>query len=134
MNLLFWRKKEKTFNEALKEAASNEAYLQRVDKVSIPGTRLICIKNYNEYRESYDNLRDYLKSLDVKKYAVSVGDIVTVIRVNDHHIELASERSKSYRNLSFSLVEWQPYLFDYFLMEDEKKALDRENNLNKILK
>ena len=121
-----------TTQQTIDRIIKDEAFLERVDRISIIGTKLICIKNSGIVRKNYDNFREYLGNYHNFTYEFIEGNTYEVKKVKNDKIIIGS----NFINGEFSLISkgmFSDYVFDIFRTLSEDTALTREQNINNIL-
>ena len=124
-----------TTEQAIDRIIKDEVLLQRIDRISIQGTKLICIKNSGKVRENYDNFREYLGNYHNFTYEFIEGTIYEVKKVKNDRIIIGAAFN-GHINGEFSLISknmFNDYVFDIFRTVSENTALTREENINNII-
>lgn len=106
----------------------NKALLERIDRISIPGTKLICIKNTEKVRKDYYNFREFAENYDKFSYKFIEGNIYEVERVKNDIITINNTEFYFVRSSTFA-----ENVFDIFRTLSEDIALHREKNINDII-
>jgi hypothetical protein len=139
----FWKKKkilvlsvEKTFDEVCDGLTEED--IVKLENVSSPGTRLMCIGNYNPTYSNYNNVRDYLQYR--KDYLFKIGRVYIVAYINNDIIyveeEVIQNKSQRINNYPFYLIKHSsknPHLFDYFMLESDYIIMERDKIIEKLI-
>ena len=124
-----------TTEQIIDRIIKDEVFLQRIDRISTPGTKLICIKNSGRIKENYDNFREYLENYYNFTYEFVEGTIYEVRKIRNDKVIIGAAFN-GHINGEFSLIAknmFCDYIFDIFRTIPEDIALTREENINNII-
>ena len=128
----------KSFDELMDEVASDEEKLKRIDKLK-PGTKIYCIKSHIQISKRFDNFRDYLDYHYNKQYLFQKDKIYEVGSIDNFYINLVDKNNPPKSQLtSYRMSLIGKYIndmdfFEYFMLESEWTALERDKKIDDIL-
>ena len=127
--------------------------ISKIENICKNNVKVTCIKNFKKKTSNFSNdFKGYINNrkspaytfMEGKTYEIdrSEKDVIYVSQYDNSTNGTSSNPNpagvymKASSNDRFSLVNGKPnykYFFDYFMLESEWKALNRENNINSIL-
>lgn len=129
----------KSFDELMNEVANDEEKLKRIDKLK-PGTKIYCIKSYIEIPQTFNNFRDYLDYYHYnKQHRFQKGKIYEIASIENFYVHLVDKDRPSgitftaYRMSLIGKYKPDEDFFEYFMLESEWTALERDKKINDIL-
>ena len=112
---------------------SNED-IQILDSICKEKARLVCIKNFKLLRRSFTNdFTGFIESHRNPQHVFAINKSYLVFKSDRDTLKITGDDATIH---SFSLVEYKPahdYVFDYFMIESQWIALNREKQINTIL-
>ena len=115
----------------------DEKVLERIDRIGIQGTKVVCIKKCHLMsQKSYNNFREYLKNRKKEVYAFNEGEIYEVKKTQNDIIHIDGYAFELFDMKDCPdnfMIKRYPYVFDVFRTVSEDMALTREENINEIL-
>jgi hypothetical protein len=122
----------KTFTELIDDAFNNEELLGRTDKLK-EGSNVICCKQYKEKTFTFTNLRTFIKYQKNKEYWFNVGESHRIERINNFVIYISyAQKAQEAFSLIGVYMDYKNF-FDYFMLESEWHALQRDKKIDTIL-
>ena len=120
-------------HDMIDEITNDEELLARIDRVSTPGTKIVCIKKFGlNSPKTYSNFREWLEKRKIEEYTFNEGQIYEVdkiandfIQVNRYSFRLLDIENETYRRY--------PYFFEHFISHAEWTALQRDEKIDEII-
>ena len=123
-----------TIEELMNEVANDEEKLKRIDKLK-PGTKIYCIKSYIEIPQTFNNFRDYLDYHYNKQHRFEKGKIYEVQSIQNFYVHIIDNPIRSTTQRMSLIGHYRPDddFFEYFMLESEWTALERDKKIDDIL-
>lgn len=141
MNWKFWKKVDinsvEKKKKQLAETFSDKVALDRINRISKTGTKLICVKNtcLDDYPD-YDNFAEFIENKDKVSYLFEEGDICEVSYIRNEYINVSTKKKGSTKEQRFCVIpnyDSTYYIFDVFKTQAEITSLHRDSQINNVL-
>lgn len=120
-------------HDKIDEISADEELLARIDRLSTPGTKIVCIKKYGlQSAKSYSNFREWLEKRRIEEYTFNEGQIYEVDKIANDFIQV-NRHSFRLLDIKTEIHMRYPYFFEHFISLAEWTASQRNEKIDEII-